>query len=66
VPPGFGGHRRPPLARHEAELRRLVAATPDITLAELKAELERRFGLAAGLSTIHNTLRRLGLRHKSP
>jgi transposase len=64
APARFGGHRRPLLAPHEAELRRLVAATPDITLAELKAEFERRFGLAAGLSTIHNALRRLGLRHK--
>jgi putative transposase len=64
APARFGGHRRPLLAPHEAALRRLVAATPDITLAELKAELERRFSLAAGLSTIHNTLRRLGLRHK--
>jgi transposase len=64
APARVGGHRRPLLAPHEAELRRLVAATPDITLAELQAELERRLGLAAGLSTIHNTLRRLGLRHK--
>jgi hypothetical protein len=36
----------------------------DITLVELQAELERRLGRAVGLSTIHNTLRRIGVRHK--
>ena len=60
----FGGHRRPLLEPHEADLRRLVAATPDITLAELQAELERRCGIRAGLSTLHNALRRIGLRLK--
>jgi putative transposase len=64
APARFGGHRRPLLAPHERDLRRLVEASPDLTLAELQAELRRRFGLAAGLSTIHNTLRRLGLRLK--
>ena len=59
-----GGHRRRLLAPHESALRHLVEATPDITLAELQAELERRLGIVAGLSTIHNTLRRIGLRHK--
>jgi transposase len=64
APARFGGHRRPLLAPHEAGLRRLVETRPDSTLAELQTELQRRFGIAAGLSTIHNTLRRLGLRHK--
>jgi transposase len=64
APERYGGHRRPVLAPHEAALRRLVAATPDITLAELQSELERRCGVRAGLSTIHNALRRIGLRHK--
>jgi len=64
APARYGGHRRPLLAPYEAALERLVAATPDITLAELQAALQRRFGIVAGLSTIHNTLRRIGLRHK--
>jgi putative transposase len=64
APARYGGHRRPLLEPYEADLKRLVEATPDITLAELQAELERRFGVLAGLTTIHNTLRRLGLRHK--
>jgi putative transposase len=64
APERYGGHRRPRLAPHEADLRRLVEATPDITLAELQAELRGRLGIVAGLSTIHNALRRIGLRHK--
>ena len=64
APARYGGHRRPLLAPYKADLERLVEAIPDITLAELQAELQRRFGIVAGLSTIHNTLRRLGLRHK--
>ena len=43
---------------------RIVAATPDITLAELQALLQRRLGLRPGLSTLHRTLHGLGLRHK--
>jgi transposase len=64
APARYGGHRRPLLAPYEAALGRLIAVTPDITLAELQTELERRFGLLAGLSTIHKTLRRIGLRRK--
>ena len=63
APARYGGHRRPLLAPHEPDLKRLVEETPDLTLAELRTELQRR-GIVAGLSTIHNTLRRIGLRHK--
>jgi transposase len=64
APARHGGHRRPLLAAYEGEIAALVEATPDLTLAELQAEIERRCGLLAGLSTIHTTLRRIGLRHK--
>jgi putative transposase len=64
APAEIGGHRPRALAGHEAELVRLVETTPDITLAELQAELERRCGLSPALSTLHRTLRGLGLRHK--
>jgi transposase len=64
APARYGGHRRPLLAPHDADPRKLVAATPDRTLAELQAELQRRCAVRAGLSTIHNALHRLGLRHK--
>jgi transposase len=59
----FGGYRRPILAAHEAALRRMVERTPDMTLAEIQAELTK-LGASAAVSTIHRTLRRLGLRHK--
>ena len=64
APARYGGHRRRVLEPHEADLRRLVEATPDRTLAELQTELQRRLGVQVGLSTIHNALRRIGLRHK--
>jgi transposase len=64
APDRSGGHRRPLLQAHERTLRRLVATKPDITLAEVQAALHDRIGIRAGLSTIHNALRRLGLRHK--
>ena len=64
APARYGGHRRPLLERHAAALKRLVEGTPDLTLAELQSELQRRLGVRAGLSTIHNALRRIGLRHK--
>jgi transposase len=64
APARYGGHRRPLLEAYAADIAALLEATPDLTLAELQAEIERRCGILAGLSTIHNTLLRLGLRHK--
>jgi transposase len=43
APARYGGHRRPLLEPYAADLKRVVEATPDITLAELQAEVERRF-----------------------
>jgi transposase len=64
APDRYGGHRRPLLEPFEGLLERLVLATPDLTLAELQREIEQRAGIRAGLSTVHNALHRLGLRHK--
>ena len=67
APDRYGGYRRPLLAPHESALRRLIAAKPDLTLAEVQAALHECIGIRAGLSTIHNTLHRIGLRlKKSP
>jgi transposase len=64
IAPGkVGGHRRPILEPHAATLRDMVASTPDITLGEIKAELER-LGVVVGLTAIHTMLHRLGLRFK--
>ena len=64
APDRYGGHRRPLLEPYERSLEALVLASPDITLAELQGEVERRCGIRVGLSTLHNALHRLGLRHK--
>jgi putative transposase len=64
APARYGGHRRPLLGPHEGVLRALVAKKPDITLAELQAELHRQRSVTVCLATIHAYLRRLGLRHK--
>ena len=64
APARYGGHRRPLLEPYEADLAALVEATPDVTLAELQAELHRRLGIMTALSTVHHALRRIGLRHK--
>jgi transposase len=64
APARYGGHRRPKLEPHEGELRELVAARPDLTLAELQTALQQHCGVRAGLSTIHTMLHRIGLRLK--
>ena len=64
APAQIGGYRRPLLEPHADLLCELVAVTPDITLAELQAELQARGVVVKALSTIHHMLRRLGLRHK--
>jgi hypothetical protein len=46
------------------DLRRLIEATPGITLAELRTELERPFGLVAEPPAPDKARRRIGLRHQ--
>ena len=64
APDRFGGYRRPILEPYRTELERMVAAEPRATLAELRERLRERHGVLVGLSTLHATLHRLGLRHK--
>ena len=42
APARFGGYRRPMLDEHEAVVRSLLDAKPDMTLVELQAELARQ------------------------
>jgi putative transposase len=59
VEPAPSGGRRPLLLEPYAEtLTGMVEADHDITLVKIQAELERRFDVTAGLSTIRRTLRR--------
>jgi transposase len=53
TPARYGGHRRPLLEPWRDELLALVEARPDLTLAELRAEVRQRLGLELALSTIH-------------
>jgi transposase len=64
APARYGGYRRPILEPYAADLQGLAAAVPDATLAELQVALAQHFGIRVALSTLHNALRRIGLRHK--
>jgi transposase len=64
APAPIGGYRRPILEPHAELLRALVAAQPGLTLAEIQAALHARGIVVQALSTIHDMLHRLGLRHK--
>ncbi len=63
-PARFGGHRRPMLDEHDALVRSLLEAKPDMTLVEVQAELARRGVLVRAASTILRWLRRAGLTRK--
>jgi putative transposase len=62
-PRGFGGHKRYALADHEAEVRALVAAQPDLTVTELWREIQAR-GIKAGRSAVGRFLQHLELTYK--
>ena len=64
APARFGGHRRPVLAPHERDLRGLVEASPTPRWPSSRASWSGARASRSGLSTMHNALRRLGLRHK--
>jgi transposase len=53
APARYGGHRRPRSHLRTPPAAALVEATPDLTLAEIQAEIARRSGILAGLTTIH-------------
>ena len=62
APARFGGHRRPLLEPHEADLE--TAGRGDARTSRspsCRRSCSSRFGIVAGLSTIHNALRRIGL-----
>lgn len=46
---------------HRAILAELVEASNDATLAELRERLYERTGVKVGITTVHNTLKRMGL-----
>ena len=64
APARFGGHRRPILDEHDALVRSLIAAKPDITLVELQTELAGQDVVIRATSTLLRWLRRAGLTRK--
>ena len=64
APARFGGHRRPILDEHEALVRSLLDAKPDMTLGEIQAELAERGIVVRAASTVLRWLRRAGLTRK--
>ena len=63
-PGKLGGARKPLLAGHEDLLRDLTGTRNGITLAEIRDALIERGIQSGSLTTIWETLRRLGLTHK--
>jgi transposase len=51
-------------AEARAELRRLIASSPDATLAEAREHLERESRVSVGLSAVCRALSKLGLPRK--
>jgi transposase len=62
-PRKFGGHKRHALAAHEAKVRALVAAQPDLTITELWRKLTA-LEIKAGRSAVGRFLRHLQLTFK--
>ena len=63
APSAIGGKKPFALAAHVDRVRTLVAAEPDITLEELRAQLADS-GIAVGRSSIDRFLKALGLTRK--
>ena len=63
IAPAPRGRKRFALAEHEALVRELVAARPDMTLDELTLELEDR-GIRVGRSSVNRFLKACGLTFK--
>jgi transposase len=64
APARCGGHRRPILEPHEALVRSILETKSDISLVEIRAELQRRGVVVGATSTIGRWLRRAGLTRK--
>ncbi len=59
--PQGGDHRSHRIEAHGAEILALVEATPDMTLAEIAAHLERAHGLCVAQSTVWRFFERHGV-----
>ena len=57
----MGGDRRSRLSEHRATVLTLVAHKPDLTLAEIRGELNERYGVTVGLGTVWRFLAAHGI-----
>jgi transposase len=57
----MGGDRRSRLTGHRATVLTLIAHKPDLTLAEIRAELAERHGISVGLGTVWRFLAAQGI-----
>jgi transposase len=57
----MGGDRRSRLTGHRATVLTLIAHQPDLTLAEIRAELAERHGICVGLGTVWRFLAAQGI-----
>jgi transposase len=62
-PAPFGGHKKPTLAAHEAQVRALVEREPDLTLDAMVERLALD-GVRTNRTTLHRFLQSLGLTRK--
>jgi transposase len=62
--PGGGNQRSHVMDAYRDEILALVAAKPDMTLAEISAHLEATHGLRPALSTVHRFFERHGISYK--
>ena len=62
-PKKFGGHKKPLLVDHEAQVRSLVLARPDMTVTEHWRELTK-LGIEVSRSAVGRFLQRLLLTYK--
>ena len=61
----MGGDRRSRLTGHRATVLTLIAHQPDLTLAEIRAELAERHGICVGLGTVWRFLAAQGITLKN-
>lgn len=59
----MGGDRRSKLTGEAGWIAERLAATPELTLGEVREDLAQR-GFAVSYASVWRTVRRLGLRHK--
>ena len=64
APRQVGGYRRSRLEAHDDTLRAWIAATPDLTLQEIRTRAQKQLRVKIGLNGLWKRIERLGLSFK--